>query len=532
MKRTILCTLCLCAALFGSCTDLDPVIYSDVTADDLLDDVENTSVYLLTPMYGQMRWFNEDRSIWDLTELGTDAWICPTNTDGGWYDGGIWLRLASHGWKSTDPHFANCWNHLWYGITTCCNRVLYQFESAGKPLTGELLAEVRTVRAFYYYYLLSLFGNVPIETEYNVPKDYLPSTHSRREVYDFVVRELRESMDMLPEEPRYSRFNKWSAKHLLARVYLNAEAWLGSEYASKRDSTVILCDEIAASGKYRLDDSYAHVFSLDNNTSPEVLFSVPYDESTKSPIFHCIYAKTQHWAAKPIYAAGSAGYNGLRAIPSYVNETFDADDCDHWRDRRYRDSYCMGQQYDYNTGEPLYFTDGVTPFDYINEIASAEAAREFDGYRFGKYEIKIGQEWFTDQDWTVYRYAETLMMKAECLLRAGDAQGAADIVNDVRRRSFDASLPDDVRILTAAQLDAVTKVDGVDVRYGEFLKELGREFTGEGMRREQLIRWGVYTTGSWTFHTPSGRKSLELFPIPSAECLSNINLIQNDGYSY
>ncbi len=532
MTRKPLYILGTCLLMSASCTNLDPDIYSDMTIDKIMADSEESSAYLLTPIYGQMRWFNEDRSIWDLTELGTDAWIIPTNTDGGWYDGGIWQRINNHEWKSTDPHFINCWNHLWYGITTCCNRALYQFEQAGLELDAQTHAEVRSVRAFYYYYLLSLFGNVPIMDTYDVPKDFMPATKSRKEVYDFVVSELRQSIEDLPEERRYSRFNKWAAKHLLAKVYLNAEAWLGSEYASKRDSTLILCNEIIGSGQYELDSDFSNIFSLKSETSPEIIFAVPYDETTGTPIFHCIYAKTQHWACKPIYNAGSGGYNGLRAVPSYVNETFDAKSPDEYNDKRYRQSYCMGQQYDYVSGEPLYFTDGVTPFNYINEIASAEAAREFDGYRFGKYEIKVGQKWETDQDWVVFRLGETLMMKAECLLRKGDSQGAADIVNQVRARSFDASLPEAVRKLTAGQLAASTVVDGVSVPYGEFLKELGREFTGEGLRREQLIRWDLYVKGSWSFHKPNNKKYQELFPIPSSELLSNINLLQNDGYSY
>lgn len=166
---------------------------------------------------------------------------------------------------------------------------------------------------------------------YDVPKDYMPTTRDRKEVYDFVVRELRESMDKLPEEQRYSRFNKWAAKHLLAKVYLNAESWLGSEYAAKRDSTLILCNEIIGSTKYQLDDSFSNIFSLQSETSPEIIFAVPYDETTGSPIFHCIYAKTQHWACKPIYNAGSGGYNGCSAVPSYVKETFDATDPDHYQ---------------------------------------------------------------------------------------------------------------------------------------------------------------------------------------------------------
>jgi hypothetical protein len=528
MKKLIFFAVLIYGCTAISCTDIEPTPYSDITFDKLLEDIEANAPYILAPIYGQYRWFNEDRSVWDLNELATDAWVIPTNTDGGWYDGGIWQRLHKHEWRAADPHFSEVWNHLWYGVTTC-NRVLYQFKLAKYEIPESLEAEIFTARAYYYYQLLSLFGNVPIVDTYEVPEGFLPTTAPRKEVYDFVVSQLRYSMDKLPEEPRYSRFNKWATKQMLARTYLNAEAWLGAEYASKRDSCRMLCDEIIGSGRYSLDGSFSHVFSLENESSPEIIWAIPYDETTGSPIFHCIYAKTQHWMAAPIWAAASAGYNGLRATPSFL-DIFDAIDENNYNDKRYAGTYCMGQQYDYNTKEPLYFSDGVTPFDYTKEIASLTAAREFDGYRFYKYEIKIGQKWETDQDCVVFRYGETLMMKAECLLRSGNAAGAAEIVNEVRSRSFDESLPQSVRELTAAQLNATVEVDGVQVEYGEFLKELGREFVGEGMRRDQLLRWNLYTKGTWTFHTPKNSDYLKIFPIPSSEALKNENLKQNPGY--
>lgn len=523
-----------------ACTNLEPAIYSDITINQLLADAENNSGYMMAPIYGQMRWFNEDRSVWDLYELGTDAWVIPINTDGGWNDGYIWQRLNKHEWLTTDPHFSNVWDHLWYGIQSCCNRVLFQMNKAGVQLDPQTIAEIKVARAFYYYHLLSLFGNVPIEETYDVPEGYLPETHTRKEVYNFVVSEIRNNMDVLTEEKTYSRFNKWAAKQMLARVYLNAESWLGPEYACKRDSTLILCDEIIASKKYELDSDFSTPFSLSNNNSGEVIFAIPYDETTGTPILHCIYTKTMHYQGKPIYNAASAGYNGLRANPSYVSDTFDAeeDSLTHNliegtdNDKRYKKTYLMGQQYDYITHEALYFDAAKTiPYNHINFIASITGANEFDGYRFGKYEIKIGQKWETDQDWVVYRYAETLMMKAECLLRAGNADSAAKIVNSVRSRSFDKNLPESIRILTGSQLSATVKVDGIDVKYGEFLNELGREFCGEAMRREQLIRFGnVYVYGSWWGHNAKKTEYLDLFPIPEDERLSNPKLKQNVGY--
>lgn len=78
MKRTI---IALAAALgCMACTNLDPVVYSSITMDQLMENADENSGYMLAPVYGQMRWFNEDRSVWDLYELGTDAWVIPINT--------------------------------------------------------------------------------------------------------------------------------------------------------------------------------------------------------------------------------------------------------------------------------------------------------------------------------------------------------------------------------------------------------------------------------------------------------------------
>ena len=108
----------LIAVLATSCLDLEPKVYSDTTLEQLMENAEETSGYMLSPIYGQMRWFFEDRSVWDLHDLGTDAWIVPINTDGGWNYNGIWQRLNKHEWLPTDPHFEEVWGHLWYGITS------------------------------------------------------------------------------------------------------------------------------------------------------------------------------------------------------------------------------------------------------------------------------------------------------------------------------------------------------------------------------------------------------------------------------
>ncbi|RVU01121.1 RagB/SusD family nutrient uptake outer membrane protein [Mucilaginibacter limnophilus] len=512
--------LLLAGTLFTSisCTKLDEKVYSTITPDKLSG---KDLVYQLAPIYGQYRWLLEYQSLWDMSEQSTDAWVTPTNADGGWYDGGKWQRLHQHTWTAYDPHMESIWNALYYGVSTC-NRVIYQIQSNG-GLTADdekIVSEIKVARAYYYYQLCSLYGNVPIVDKFDQPENYLPATNTRAQVLNFIVTDLRANMDNLSDAPNFGRFNKWSAKHLLAKAYQNSQAWIGVD---KTDSCLIQCNDIIASGKYSLDASYAHVFSLSNSTSPEVILAFPNDEKNGVPICWPCYIQTRHGLNGPSFNASSPGFNGLRAGPSFV-DTYDESD------KRRANNFAQGQQYNLSTGAPIMSTDGSTPLIYTKNISSFTSAGEFDGYRFSKYEIKIGQKTETDQDWVAFRYGETLMMKAECLLRKGDYQGAAEIVNQVRARSFDASVPDAVKIITAAQLSANAVVDGVSVPDGVFLNELGREFAGEMLRREQLLRWGLFNKGTWSFFIPTNDDNLNIYPIPQTQLQANNKLVQNPGY--
>ena len=108
----------------------------------------------------------------------------------------------------------------------------------------------------------------------------------------------------------------------------------------------------------------------------------------------------------------------------------------------------------------------------------------------------------------------------------GNAEEAAQLVNEVRKRAFDGD-----NKLSGADLLKTTNVNGVPVRFGILLDEWGREFALEGLRRSQLIRFdNNYTKGEWTFHEPSKETYLNLFPIPLSEIQANNKLEQNEGY--
>lgn len=183
------------------------------------------------------------------------------------------------------------------------------------------------------------------------------------------------------------------------------------------------------------------------------------------------------------------------------------------------------------------------PLNFINELPGLEKGESVHGFRLGKFEIKMGATNRLSNDYPVYRYADVLMMKAECLLRSGQADNAAAIVTQVRQRDF-ASDPSKA-IVTGAQLqlgssymyglkDAVnnqfTNEGGADIQYGRFLDELGWEFDQEGHRRTDMIRFGAFATKSWLSHAATNNANRSMFPIPRIEIEKNNNLKQNPGY--
>lgn len=172
-------------------------------------------------------------------------------------------------------------------------------------------------------------------------------------------------------------------------------------------------------------------------------------------------------------------------------------------------------------------------------MPSIDESDKDDGYRWGKFEYKIGSTNRLGNDFPVFRYADILLMKAEALMRSGQS-GAGELVSQVRMRDFDSAQEATV---TDAELNMGSNYDygrrdsysqtfegGSNITYGRFLDELGWEFCQEGRRRQDLIRFGVFTTKSWFSHDASDINK-QLYPIPYDVMLTNSNLKQNPGYS-
>jgi hypothetical protein len=234
--------------------------------------------------------------------------------------------------------------------------------------------------------------------------------------------------------------------------------------------------------------------------------------------------KTYNFTATP--------WGGVCAIPQFVN-SFDDDDA------RLNDSFISGQQYD-ASGGILTRSDNGEPFSYIKDVPSIDKSDVVDGYRWGKFEYATGITNRLSNDWPVFRYADILFIKAEALLRSGQP-GAGALVTQVRQRAF-KSTPEKATVTDADLANGSvydygrrdeneqTHEDG-NIQYGRFLDELGWEFTQEGRRRQDMIRFGIFSTKSWFSHDATNKKKWDLYPIPNSALLTNSNLKQNPGYS-
>jgi len=523
--------------IFSSCTELENTSYNEIITTQF-EPTEEDIVAIVGSAYGNWRdilllW----NGYWRCQEVGADQIVIPGRPNG-WVDGGIFRRMHEHNFTTDDDNVYQTWDRTFSGISNC-NRVIYQIESGFLPLEetkDEVISELRVLRASYYYVLCDLYGNVPIVTDFNVPEGFLPVQNSRKEVYDFIVKEISESLEHLPFENNmltYGRFNVWAARTLLAKVYLNAGVYSGTP---QWDKCLEQCDLIInGNNGLMLESDQKNVFITENQFSKEIIFGLSIDDQyTKAWNQFDIHMQTLQPANQATYNLEMTPWGGMCAIPQFIN-TFDP------ADKRLKNNFITGQQYS-SKGDSLFCTMGKLtgkPLAFVNEVPRVEQSEEIHGFRFGKFEIELGSSNILNNDYPLFRYADVLMMKAECLLRSGNANAAAELVTQVRMRAFDdktKALVTGDELMQGSSYDyglrnqnATTNEGGADIQYGRFLDELGWEFNQEGRRRQDMIRFGVYTTKSWFSHAPNG-DYWSIYPIPRGRLETNSNLKQNPGY--
>ena len=450
------------------------------------------------------------RMMWELNEFCSDEgwWI--------WNDVGL-ADIRVMNWNGDNALVKGLYYRLNIDIKLC-NHFL---EHASTDELGNIQrAEVRFIRALNYWYMLDMFKVAPLSTKESTE---LPEFVEREALYTWLVGELNELTEILPEQ-RLSvyRVDKYAAWLLLARTYLNAEVYTGTPMWEK---CIEQCDSIINGGYgYMLNPDYFTTFKKENTANMEIIFPIVFDQVyAKGNMFHLI---TLHYVHQEVYGFTTATWNGPCTLESFYNKYADND--------KRKAQWLVGAVLDdagdtimYDTGNKAIGDNGKLPAvitPKITKILDATKANSFEGARFVKFEPEFGIEHHANSDFPIYRYADILLMKAECLMRlnGGVANGdALALVNQVHTR---------------AGLEPYTTLD-----LEELLNERGRELAWEGHRRQDLIRFGKYAEGKWEFMDKDENGApidasyrndhVNIFPIPEWVMTANPGVYtQNPGY--
>lgn len=434
-----------------------------------------------------------------VQETGTDEAVI-TQKGGDWYDGGLYIRMHHHEFSPQTWAINDTWSNAYSGIFQCNDLLAGSLDNNQK-------AQLRVLRAYFYWQLLDVFGNVKIVTAAN--SDAPQAT--RLDVYNFVVAELVAALpDLADGKQDYGRISKGAANALLSRVYLNAKEYSGTAQYQK---AIDAADEVINSGVYSLSASYAAVFAPDNVENSEHIFVIPFDESTGQGSSWPMM--TLHYPSQLTYKLQQQPWNGFSTLEDFYNSY-------ETNDSRKAASFVAGPQLDFS-GNPILDLaydkadeDGpaVNYTPAINELFP-NASRQA-GARFGKFAFKIGQSPNADNDFPILRYGEVLLNKAEalCRLNGWTDPTAVALIDQLRTRAG---------VGTIAPLTE-----------GKFLEERGREMFVEEIRRTDLIRFGVYGDAWWEKPVDANAAAHNLMAIPieqiQAAASSTFTLTQNPGY--
>lgn len=533
-----------CFILVG-CTNLDETLYDSISSEK--HEFSQTELeHTIAPVYSSLRtvywgWFG----LSDIMDMSSDIWGVPSRIGIGWGD--LYVSMHKHEFNSEMGFFQVNWDNNYAGVNAC-NKILANKAVASSE---EIVAQVRAYRALYYYNLFNLYRNIPLDTTYVHEKGWLPEQADPQITFNWIEKELKSIADLCPTKVEMGKINKYAAHMLLAKLYLNHNAWFKNDDDKSWYSKCIVEIDKVLEGPFSLVSNYKDNFMEDISQSKEVIFGIPLENK---------YAGGNYMANLWIHNAGRSRWNfsgwatgGGIVFPQFL-DTYEEGDT------RMENTWVGGQQYAQD-GNPI--TIDGEPLVYTRELHSIDnpGCYPFESYRLIKYEIKSGDYGTSYDDVPYFRLADAYMMKAECLLRLRqDEQQAADLVTKVRARNFKAN--PEKAVVTIGQLKGGSKYKyghrenrgklgeddkwiikeegGNDIELGGLLDELGKEFVCEAHRRDDIIRFtirgtnqNVYNGKSWFCKdavTDMNDRHMDIFPIPKSALDGNPKLKQNPGY--
>ena len=450
------------------------------------------------------------RCMWYLQDLTTDEVVWSYEGDGGVAD------LQRNTWDSSNPILLGMYSRTMAEVAIA-NDFLRQSTPEKLSARGITNAtdvanindyrnEAKVLRAFAYYNVMDLFGKAAMFTE-NDPVNFQGPEYTRAQLFSFIETELNSVIPNLKNARanEYGRLDKAVAQMILAKMYLNAEVYIGTP---KYAECLAQCTNIIGGG-YTLNTNYLHNFNADNNTSSEMIFTLQSDGHV-----------TQNYGATTVIingqvgslenngaAFGVGGWGGALRLRKQFVQKFD------------------GPEFASDTRKTI--ISGSRPIDFTNISTQGQ------GYVLGKFSnitsggIPGSNSTFVDTDFPLFRLGDVYLMYVEAQMRKDGA------INGSTTANANAT---SLGYLTALRTRAQNTTPLPTVNLAFVLDERARELHWEGHRRQDLIRFGKYTTGynwAWKGNSLNGTSisdNMKLFPIPANSLKANPNLTQNTGY--
>lgn len=574
MKQYIIGSMLLSSILLASCS-LDETPRSKFSEEEAFSTPKLVYVNTVANVYssiGNGLYGSDGGSVHTFQEFSSDASMIP-GRQGDWVDGGAWQNIFLHNFESSVSKYNDVWNNL-YRVIGLANSSIDRLNKYldEHPEYAEYVYELRALRAVYYYYVMDLFGQVPLVVSSQVSANEVEQSN-RSDVFKFVTSELAECIPHLSDSKSqnegeyYGRITKAVAYMCMAKCAINApvytiddttptsySAFVGTDKSGKATAseeqgktvsemgkninitldgetrnaweTAAYCvDQIASLG-YRLQPSYADNFIVANQNSVENIWTRPND-CVNYKIEDYNIVRTLHYNH-----GGAIGYQGWNGACSSKQQMLVYGYGTANPDPRLKLNFYTDKDYMEETGKAV--EDGATdkPLEYMPLAVKVDFSAADDphamkcaGARMKKYEFdkSTTQQYSFNNDLVIWRYADALLLKAEAEYRMGNKAEALTIVNEVRGR--------------------VAATPRTELTLNDILDERMLELAWEGVRRQDQIRFCTFTEPTAdrfkgvTHNASAGDYNDDtqgytmVYPIPYAVLNLNKKLDQNPGYT-
>ncbi len=554
LKNIIYKALCVATVTSASlasvsCDDMLDTVPQGTFTDEQIGDGE--AIDLMTSAYATLlcHYFGNNESF----AGPINNWVFDVRSDDAYKGGdGVTMEGYMHqlevGNVQSDNDVCNFkWRNNYFSVARCNTaiRAILASGSLDDATKASYAAEMKTLRAYYYFDMLRIFKMFPYfdETVTN-PSECRADEYTRDEIAGFIKEDLRAAYKVLPEsQEQVGRFNRYVAAALLARVDLFTSSWAeAEEYAGY----------VIGSGKYQLYNNFLDMSKPEFNNQYESVMAIQFSSANSPDQYNFCNCLNCTWSEGNLYGNGDdfylASQNLVNAFRTDANGL-------PFLDGSFNDENIDGADYEGSIDPRLDFTVGRIGMPWRSHMYNEKWCRNYELY--GQYSgkkpypapespfVKPGiVPWGASSlNCILIRYADVMLMKAEALIEQNkDLDEARTLINDVRKkaeRSVDPSYePVDCNPMVANYHVGQYPATGWNQDYARRAVRMERrlELAMEGLRWFDLVRWGnvVETVNAYyasevkirSYYTGANLTEDEIyFPIP-------VNQVDNAGDLY